>query len=116
MAEETPAPSSTHAHTYQHKTSKSSTSSSQSTFGLSAKATDRTENILSIGFIIAIIGFFLLLIFQGIDNLFTDVLDDIGSFPGLKQVLGLLGTLANALSSFIKGIVGIFSSSSGSSS
>lgn len=83
-----------------------------SDFGLSAKATDKTENILSIAFIIAIIGFFLLLLFQGIDNLFTDVLDDIGNFPGLKQVLGLLGTVASTISSLISGLVNFFKNSS----
>lgn len=80
----------------------------------SVHASDKTEGILGIGLIIALVGFFLLLLFKGIDTLFTDLLDDIGSFPGLKQILGLLGTLANAISSLISGIVGVFKSSSSS--
>jgi hypothetical protein len=83
-------------------------------FGLSAKATDKTEGILGVVLIISVIGFFILLIFQGIDNLFTDILDDISNFPGLKQLLGLLGTLAGVLSNMVKWIGGLGSSSSGS--
>lgn len=71
---------------------------------------NKTEKILGIGLLIALVGFFVILIFQGADNLFSDILDDIGSFPGLKQLLGLLGSLANAVTSLISWITGKFSS------
>lgn len=83
--------------------------------GINVSGADKTEKILGIGLVIALVGFFVLLIFQGADNLFTDILDDVGSFPGLKQILGLFGSLATAFTSLINWITGKFSSSSSGS-
>ena len=68
----------------------------------------KVEKILGIGLIIALVGFFLLMISQELDTLFTDILSDLGNFPGLKQVLSLLGTIADAITKIITGIFSWF--------
>jgi hypothetical protein len=87
----------------------------QVTSGISVSGADKTEKILGIGLVIALVGFFLILIFQGFDNLFTDILDDIGNFPGLKQLLALLGSVAQVFTSLIGWITGKASSGSSGS-
>jgi hypothetical protein len=68
----------------------------------SISSANKVEGLLGVGLIIALVGFFVLLIFQGVDTLFSDILDSIGNFPGLKQTLGLFGTIASGISSAFK--------------
>jgi hypothetical protein len=73
--------------------------------GISVSGADKTEKILGIGLIIALVGFFLIMIFQGVDNLVGDLSDDVANFPGLSQLLALFGSLFSLLNKIVTWII-----------
>jgi phage-related protein len=86
------------------------------TSNVKVSSADKFEGTALIVLLIAVAGFFIVYILTTVDNVISDIVGDFANFPGLKQLLTLLGTIANAFTKLFSWIGGVVSTGSGGGS